>query len=75
MVDPDLQALPGQQVLIEMKETHWVKTFWKEMTRQLLHIELIGGLRLVVQWRIPIKINTNQSHYNMFFFTNLATLL
>lgn len=48
MVDPDLQALLGQQVLIEKKETHWVKTFWKEMTRQLLHIELIGGLRLVV---------------------------
>lgn len=48
MVDPDLQALPEQQILIGMKETHWVKTFWKEMARQLLHIELIGGLRLVV---------------------------
>lgn len=44
MVDSDLQALLCQQLLIETKETRWVQTFRREMTKQLLHVELIEGV-------------------------------
>lgn len=57
----DVRAPLRQQLLIGMNETHWVQSFWWEMTKQLLHVELIGGVRPLIYQRTPINITPRRN--------------